>query len=363
MNSADVEQAALPVRCLDQVAFPELSASAQYSCWNGVGRSFSVGSCRLPDTLLPGEVLVSVDVATICGSDVKTVSGQRRVAEPSVLGHEQVGTVVATGVGASVAVGQRVVWSVTSSCGRCSRCSTMPQKCLSLRKYGHEPLDEFRPLTGGFASHCLLWPGTTIVPVPDSVPNEVASPAGCAWATAVAAVAAASPIRVGGRALVVGTGMLAIAVTALLAQRGIHVIVLSHDHERGRRLLRFGAAKVTDAAADIDVAFEMSGRATSVAVAAGSLAVGGTLVLAGSVSPGPAVAIDPEHIVRSLLTITGVHNYRPADLRTAVSFLTEHQDQYPFAELVAGRWRLTEMDEAFAAARTGGVRQCVVPSV
>ncbi|WP_436528440.1 alcohol dehydrogenase catalytic domain-containing protein [Actinoplanes sp. HUAS TT8] len=347
MNSAEADQP---------------STVAVYSCWNGPGQSFSVGAYRLPDTLLAGEVLVSVDLATICGSDVKTVTGQRLGAVPSVLGHEQVGTVVATGVGASVSVGQRVVWSVTSSCGRCPRCATMPQKCLRLHKYGHEPFEESRPLTGGFASHCLLWPGTTIVPIPDSVPDEVASPAGCAMATAVAAAAAAGPIRVGSRALVVGTGMLAIAVTALLAQRGLHVVVLSHDHVRGQRLLRFGAAEVTDAPSGIDVAFEMSGRATSIAAATDSLAVGSTLVLAGSVSPGPTVAIDPEHIVRNLLTITGVHNYRPADLHTSIGFLAEHQGRYPFAELAVGRWRLAEMDEAFAAARTGGVRQCVLPN-
>lgn len=361
MNSAEGEQgsAFLGRHQGDTLAS---SAVARYSRWNGPGRPFSIGACRLPGSVRAGEVLVSVDLATICGSDVKTVTGQRPGLVPCVLGHEQVGTVVAAGVGARVVVGQRVVWSVTSSCGRCPRCATMPQKCVDLYKYGHEPFDESQPLTGGLASHCLLRPGTTIVPVPDDLPNEVASLAACATATAVAAVNAAGPICAGNRALVAGTGMLAIMVTAVLAQRGMHVIVLSHDQVRGRQLMRFGAVEVTDCAADIDMAFEVSGRAAAAAAAVSALAVGGTLVLAGSVSPGPTVTIDPEHIVRNLLTITGVHNYLPADLRTAIGFLAEHQRRYPFAELAVGRWTLAEMDEAFAAARTGGVRQCVFPN-
>jgi putative phosphonate catabolism associated alcohol dehydrogenase len=361
VNSAEAEQGStLPDQHRSAVVVS--CPVAKYSRWEGPGQRFIVCSYRLPDRLQAGEVLVSVDLVTICGSDVKTVDGQRPGPVPCVLGHEQVGTVVAAGVGARVVVGQRVVWSVTSSCGRCPRCATMPQKCLNLHKYGHEPFDESQPLTGGLASHCLLRPGTTIVPVPDDLPNEVASLAACATATAVAAVTAAGPLSVENRALVAGTGMLAIMVTAVLAQRGMHVIVLSQDPVRGRRLMRFGAAEVTDSAADIDVAFELSGRAAATTGAVSALTVGGTLVLAGSVSPGAAVTIDPERIVRNLLTITGVHNYLPADLRTAIGFLAEHQRRYPFAELAVGRWTLAEMDEAFAAARTGGVRQCVFPN-
>ncbi len=207
-------------------------ADARYSLWNGPGNSFAVQTATPPPELSAGEILVAVDLATICGSDVKTVTGRRPGPSPCVLGHEQVGTVVAVDANATVRVGQRVVWSVTASCGRCSRCATIPQKCAYVRKYGHEPFDAARTLTGGLATHCLLFPGTTVVAVPDTVPDEVAAPASCATATVAAAVAAAGSLQPGMRVLVTGAGMLGITATAMLTQFGLDVVVLDPDRSR-----------------------------------------------------------------------------------------------------------------------------------
>lgn len=346
------------------VMVPCMVADARYSLWNGVGVGFAVHAANLPAQLSSGEVLVAVDLATICGSDVKTVTGRRPGPSPCVLGHEQVGTVAAVGPDTAVVVGQRVVWSVTASCGRCRRCETIPQKCLSVRKYGHEPFDAARPLTGGLATHCLLFPGTTVVTVPDSVADEVAAPASCATATVAAVLAAAGSLRPGMRVLVTGAGMLGITATAMLTQLGVQVVVYDPDRTRRERAVLFGAAAVTaEPVAGADVALELSGHAAAAQICVDALTVGGTLVLAGSVSPGPSITLDPERVVRNLLTVTGVHNYWPADLQTALDFLTAHQHHYPFADLAAGRWRLDQLDEAFQAARAGtAARQAVRPA-
>jgi len=84
------------------------------------------------------------------------------------------------------------------------------------KKYGHEPFDASRPLTGGLATHCLLFPGTGVEVVPDTVPDEVAAPASCATATVAAVLAAAGSLQPGMRALVTGVGMLGITATAML---------------------------------------------------------------------------------------------------------------------------------------------------
>ena len=86
----------------------------------------------VPESRAPGvgEVLIDVTAVGVCGSDLHTYAdgriGSTQVDSPLVLGHEQVGRVVAVGEGA-VAVdgtplvpGQRVVWSLTVSCGRCA---------------------------------------------------------------------------------------------------------------------------------------------------------------------------------------------------------------------------------------------------
>ena len=67
-------------------------------------------------------VLARISLATICGSDLHTVSGRRGADVPCVLGHEVVGTVAAptslcAADGRPLREGDRIVWSLTTSCG------------------------------------------------------------------------------------------------------------------------------------------------------------------------------------------------------------------------------------------------------
>ena len=52
-----------------------MQISAQISHFHGVGIPFEV--CEMPVTATPNDVLVRVSLATICGSDLHTVSGRR----------------------------------------------------------------------------------------------------------------------------------------------------------------------------------------------------------------------------------------------------------------------------------------------
>lgn len=348
--------------------------AARYARWDGAGRPFTVVATETPAEPGPGEVLVRIELATVCGSDLHSVGGRRPSPAPGVLGHEQVGTVLAVGPdaprcvdGTPVTPGLRVVWSVTASCGSCDRCARdLPQKCRRLRKYGHEPLDAAAPLTGGFATHAVLWPGTAVVAVPAAVPDVVAAPASCATATVAAALRAGGALD-GRRVLVTGAGMLGVTAAAMAAAAGAEVTVLDPDPVRRAAAVRFGAVPdgghggVPDG---VDVAVELSGAPDAVRTCLASLGTGGTAVLAGSVSPGDPVPLDPERVVRGLHTVVGVHNYRPADLQAAVDFLAAHHDRHPFSDLVGGRFGLDELDRAFTAARAGGrPRQAVAPEV
>lgn len=347
---------------------------ARYARWTGVGSPFTIVDTLVGPEPAPGEVLVEVDLATVCGSDIHTVAGHRPAPAPAVLGHEQVGRVVAVGPGEPprcldgtvVAPGLRVVWSVAVSCGRCARCRRdMPHKCLELRKYGHEPLDELSPLRGGFATHCLLLPGTTIVAVPGELPDVVAAPASCAAATVAAVLAEAPWVAAGTRVLVNGAGMLGLTAVAMLAGAGADVVAVDPDAARREQAARFGAAASPGDASsvgEVDLALELSGAPGAPQSCVDTLAVGGTAVLAGTVSPGPGMVVDPQRLVRQLHLLVGVHNYRPADLQTAVDFLSRNHRDRPFAELVEGRYRLDDIDESFAAARRSSApRQALVP--
>lgn len=350
--------------------------------WLG-GDRFELQEFEAPE-LAPGEALVAVDLATVCGSDVHTVTGRRPGAHPSILGHEAVGRVVATHPeaptyvdGRVVAVGDRLVWGVTAACGACDRCAAgRTAKCRHLLKTGHEPLDGPWALSGGYASHLVLRPGLALVPVPEVVPDGPAAMAACALATVMACLDARVAGELAGRrVLVVGAGMLGLCACAVAAQAGAaSVAVLDPASERVEQAHRYGAdrswgatdsapsAPSPDTSADalVDVAVELSGHPAGVAAAVDALDIGGRAVLAGSVAPTPAQAFDPERIVRRHLSLIGVHNYEPRHLQEAIDFLAGPGAGYPWGDLIAEPTPLDALPHGMLA--TGTVlRRSVTP--
>lgn len=306
-----------------------------------------------------GEILVRVRLATICGSDLHTVTGRRPGPCPSVLGHEAVGEVVAAGPGAITPPGQRVVWSVTVSCGSCPRCrSGLTAKCTAVRKTGHEPFDGDWPLSGSYAEHIMLPRGTTVVAVPDRMPDAVAAPAACATATVMATLEAAGPLS-GKRVLVVGAGMLGLTAVAAAGEAGADVQVIDRTPERVAQAQDFGG-RHSDGG-PIDVAVDYTGATEAVAAALARLDIGGRLVLAGSVMPAAALPVDPEAVVRRWLTITGVHNYEPRHLHQAVQFLDRTRDLHPWAALVTDPVPLSRLADALRTPPAPALRTAVAP--
>jgi alcohol dehydrogenase len=314
-------------------------------------------------------MLVEVLACTLCGSDIHTMHGRRTVPVPTILGHEILGRVAAFGpeaarrdaAGRLFGEGDRVTWGVVANCGDCFYCRRgLPQKCERQVKYGHEPLRPGLELTGGLAGHCLLVPGTTVLRVPDDLPDATACPANCATATVAAALEAAGPID-GRRVLVTGSGMLGVTAMAWARTLGAEaVIACDVAPDRLALARRFGVTDVAspdDLAAvvlestggyGVDVALELTGAAESIETVLPLVRLGGVVVLVGSVFPTRPVPIAPEQIVRRCLTVRGVHNYAPNHLRAALDFLAAHTP-FPFEALVAN-WRpLGAIEEVLAS--------------
>lgn len=325
--------------------------------WTG-GAGISLEQVAVPP-LGDGETLVRVRLATICGSDLHTVTGRRPAPCPSVLGHEAVGDVIAVGPGATAVRGQRIVWSVTVSCGECPRCrSGRTAKCTAVRKAGHEPFDGDWPLSGSYAEHIVLPRGTTVAAVPTRMPDAVAAPAACATATVMATLEAAGRLS-GKRVLIGGAGMLGLTAVAACLDAGAQVQVIDNDPDRLTLATGFGA--LPSDGGPVDVAIDYTGSADAVGAALARLDIGGVLVLAGSVMPGRALSVDPETVVRRWLTITGVHNYEPRHLHQAVGFLDRTLDRHPWHRLVSDPVPLAELASALRRPPTRTLRTAVAP--
>lgn len=344
--------------------------NARALVFTGPGQPLELRDVALP-TLGPGEVLVRITLSTVCGSDLHTMTGKRSTPVPTILGHEIVGTVEAFGPGATprdargaaVSLGQRVTWSVAAAPeSDFFTAHGMPQKASTLFKYGHERLTAARPLSGGFASHCVLVRGSAIVPLPGTLPDRVACPANCAVATSAGAIRLAG-LYEGCCVVVQGAGMLGLNACAMAAAAGArHVLAIDVRAERLDLARQFGAthtlaaaeapARLATLARELsegrgaDAVLEFTGNAPATETALDSLRIGGRLILVGAVFPGPALRLDPERIIRRLLRLEGLHNYTPDDLIRAVEFLDRQRQRFPFERLVEATFPLADYERA-----------------
>lgn len=357
-------------------------AEAMAAIFHGPGSDFELRPVA-PRQPGRGEILVKVTCATICGSDLHTWHGRRQEPTPGVLGHEIIGKIAAMGPeaprvdlsGQKLDVGSRVTWSIAASCGECFFCRRdLPQKCEHLFKYGHclaRPGDE---CVGGFATHCLLRAGTGIAVVPDELPDPLAAMANCAGATVAAAHRIIGPVREQ-VVVVVGCGVLGLLACAMAAESGAARIIACDPNPQSReRAKRFGATSVA-APGDLqlavgsassgrgaDVAFEFSGTGDGVRATLEVPRIGGRVLLAGTTTPGCSFSLDPERVVRKMLTICGLHNYHPADLPVALAFLAAASAKYPMDDFHAGCHRLDAIGEAFRHAdKAPGRRVAIRP--
>jgi 2-desacetyl-2-hydroxyethyl bacteriochlorophyllide A dehydrogenase len=91
-----------------------------------------------PEIEEPADVLLRVDRAAICGTDLHPYSGRMELEDGVVLGHEYLGTIEAKGDGVTqFEEGDRVVGSFFVACGKCWFCRRgTPMKCIGIRVFG-----------------------------------------------------------------------------------------------------------------------------------------------------------------------------------------------------------------------------------
>ncbi len=312
-------------------------------------RDLRVESARAPEPG-PGEVVVRVGMAGLCGTDYRIWTGDRRVGYPLVLGHEFVGQVSAAGRGVTrVREGDRVAIEPNYSCGVCPLCREGNRNlCLSRTAVGID-------VDGCFAERVRV-PERCCWPAPAGVADDdllITEP----LAVVVRAVARGAVAR-GESAAVVGAGSLGLLALQVLRGRGARVLVVSRTSRRFALARELGA-EATRAVAEapleetarafsgregVDVVIETAGTADAVAHALALVRPGGRVVLTGL--PHEATPVAFFSVVRREVTITGSMIYQdefPEAMRLVAAGTVRTRP------LVTHRFPLDAIGDAFAA--------------
>ena len=261
-----------------------------------------------PPSPSPGQVVVDVERAGVCGTDMEFFTGHMaylrtgQAQYPVRIGHEWCGVVTRAGDAATESwVGQRVTGDTMLGCGRCRRCLGGRQHlCAERYEIG------VRGGWPGALAEQLLVPASALQPIPAGVGAAIGAlvePGGNALRAVHAALAGG-----GQRLLVMGPGTIGLLAAQIARSFGAEVHLLGRDERslQFARELGFGAAWLRDTLPDLpfDAVIDASTAQELPSLAAGIVEPGGRVVYIG-LSAEPSV-VDTRTLVLKDVTATGV---------------------------------------------------------
>jgi threonine dehydrogenase-like Zn-dependent dehydrogenase len=357
---------------------------------------FETATRSLPDDL-HGGMLISVELAGICGTDVHILRDANPFPGesdpyPFPYGHEVVGRIerLPSGdprdaQGKRLEVGDRVVSNPSSwSCGLCYACRMLLSPNICLHPEHVSPPND---LSAGFADHVVLPKGSISYRIPDELPTSIAvliEPMAGASRAVHRAMRLGNPDRGEGfgpglSAAIQGSGAIGALMTALLRYSGAaHVAVIGAPigrlnlcHELGAdRLLNLDSttpeerlrAIQSDTAHNlgVDVVFEASGSPYALPEAINLVRIGGTIVEFGAYTSRGLASIDPALICRKDLSILGSHGYGPGQFGIALTLLQRLSRIVPIGDIVTHILPLTELGQGIDLVASGAAMKVAI---
>lgn len=303
---------------------------------------------------IPGEVVLDVLGAGVCGTDLHIVEDEYKSFPPVTMGHEVSGVVAELGEGVDASwLGARVVCETFySTCGSCSYCRDgRPNLCLERRSIGSG-------VDGGFAPRLAL-PARNLHRIPDWLDEHAASlaePLACVGNS----MCDPNVVSPGDAVLVTGPGPIGLLAAQVAHASGGHVLVVGTVTDEVRlaraRELGFDTALADDPEAvsafgsdGADVVIECSGSGPGAAACLESARKGGRYVQIGLA--GKPVTIPIDEICYRELTVTSGFASTPQSWRRALALITTRAVQ--LEPLVSEVTLLDEWERVFAETREG----------
>ncbi|MFN3724607.1 MAG: alcohol dehydrogenase catalytic domain-containing protein [Paracoccaceae bacterium] len=322
-----------------------------------------IGDLRLDETPeptpRPGEVVIRVEAAGICGTDRHLFLGEFPSTPPVTLGHEFSGIVTAVGEGVDLAAGTRVTCDPNNPCLSCPHCLRgRVNLCPNNRPTGVGR-------DGGFAPFACF-PARNAIALPLDLPahhGAFCEPLACTLHGLDRAA-----LRPGERCLILGGGVIGLLALQLARAAGAQVMMLTRSREKQDLSLSLGAHHVaaTPAAAlriwpqGADAVIECAGVADTVQAAPALTASGGRIVILGVLAKGTKVVIEPFDLLFREIQL--LHSFlNPFTHARAASMIAA--GTVTVAPLISRTLSLAQARDAIATpAPAGEVRAIVVPA-
>ena len=309
----------------------------------------------------PNDVLVNVEAASICGTDLHIYSWdpvmRKRIHPPLVFGHEFCGVVEKVGSEVeAIKPGQFVSAEMHVACGHCLQCRIGQQHiCQNLRIIGID-------LDGCFAQYVRI-PASNILPIDSAIPHDYAAvldPLGNAVHTVLAGEIAGQTVAVVGCGPI---GLMSIQVARACGATGVYGIEVK-PHRR-KLALRVGATEVFDptktdvvaavreatGGAGADVVLEMSGNAQAIQQSFKMLRGGGRISLLGLPEEPVALDLVPDVIFKGA-TVQGIYGRRMYDTWYRMLALLK-AGRLDLEPIISERLPLERFDRAFKLQASG----------
>jgi len=336
----------------------------------------------------PGEVLVRIEAAGLCHSDLSVVNGDRVRPMPMALGHEGTGIVEALGPGVDdLAEGDRVVLVFLPSCGRCVQClSGEGYLCANgaaangkgeligggrrLHECGHDVHHHLG--VSAFANYAVVDQRST-VKVDRDIPAEIAAVFGCAVLTGVGAVINSARVMPGETAIVFGLGGVGLAATmGALGSGAAKVIAVDMIDAKIALANELGAIAVKPdqlaetiathlPAGGADAVIETVGNARVLAQAYASARRGGRVVTVGLPPPEQTFALSPLSLVGDGKTLIGSYMGSAIPARDIPRYIGMWQaGKLPVEKLISSTHQLEDLNAMMDAMHRGeAIRQII----
>lgn len=325
-----------------------------------------------------GELLVRIEAAGLCHSDLSVVNGDRARPLPMLLGHEAAGIIEKIGGSSDLTVGQRVVLTFLPRCNRCMACKTGGRApCIAgtaanaagTLLSGHTRLSNgvlHHLGVSGFATFAVV-DRRSVVPVDSDVPPVVASLFSCAVLTGGGAILNAGKPTPGQSVAIVGMGGVGMAaMLTALAHDDVHVIAVDQLEEKLDKAHDLGAHDTVKAGdtthLKADIVIEAAGHPDALETALRLTAPGGRTIAVGLPRPDAQIGLSPLPLVAEGRSLVGSYLGSAVPDRDIPRLVDMWRaGRLPVETLVSGSVTLDEINTGLDVLSTGAaIRQIVV---